>query len=183
MTDTGLSDRLRQQSRRSGLMVGVSMALTIGICVGVFVASYARLGSLASDFVPQDATFVPTVVPATTQVAAVPAGNEPAPTPPPADAATDEGAPSGQGPVAPGATEPAFAATHQITPGSPINFRSSPGVAGDETIISVLDPGTPLRSLGEEQSVGGAVWMRFEIESGEQGWVREVDTEPVAGSP
>ena len=183
MTDTGLSDRLRQQSRRSGLMVGVSMALTIGICVGVFVASYARVGSALTDFLPADATFVPTVDPAQTQVPAVPAAEDPDLTPPPAGAVPDQGAPGGQAPVEPGATEPAFAATHQITPGSPINFRSTPGVAGDETIISVLDPGTPLRSLGEEQTVGGAVWMRFEIESGDQGWVREVDTEPVAGSP
>ena len=33
MTDSGLSTRLRQQSRRAGLMVGLTMVLTIAICI------------------------------------------------------------------------------------------------------------------------------------------------------
>ncbi|MCC7025149.1 MAG: hypothetical protein IT338_20115, partial [Thermomicrobiales bacterium] len=33
MTDSGLSTRLRQQSRRAGLMVGITMALAIAICI------------------------------------------------------------------------------------------------------------------------------------------------------
>ena len=33
MTDTGLSNRLRQHSRRSGIAVGLTMAATIALCI------------------------------------------------------------------------------------------------------------------------------------------------------
>jgi len=163
-------------------MVGLSMALTIAICVGVFVASYAQVGSALSDFLPEDATFVPTPEAGAAQTAAdapVPAAPTPAPEPPvpPGQVATGGPAAGGTG------TEPAFQPTHVITPGSPINFRRVPGVAGPETVITTLTPGTELRSLDEEQTIDDAVWMRFEIANGDQGWVRQVDTEQVDGAP
>ena len=56
MTDPGLNNRLRQRSRRAGLMVGVTMALTIFICVGGFAAIYAGLVPFLSDVVPAQRT-------------------------------------------------------------------------------------------------------------------------------
>lgn len=51
MSDTGLTNRLRQRSRRAGLAVGLSMALTLGLGLGGFIVLYARLEPLTRDFV------------------------------------------------------------------------------------------------------------------------------------
>ena len=181
MTDTGLSDRLRQQSRRSGMMVGLSMALTIAVCIGAFVFSYARLGSLASDFVSQEATFVPTPNLAATGIAAVAPPPEPTPTPappPPVDEPAAEQAQAG-----PTATGSAFQPTHQSNSQFPINFRSTPGASDENTILFALPVATPLQYLGEERTVDGAVWMRFRTAEGEEGWIREIDSEPYEENP
>ncbi|MDP9368581.1 MAG: hypothetical protein M3Q03_09960, partial [Chloroflexota bacterium] len=69
MTDPGLTNRLRQHSRRAGIMVGLSMALTIAICVGGFTTIYARLAPFTSDFVAAN-TPVPTERPRSTQIPA-----------------------------------------------------------------------------------------------------------------
>ena len=179
MTDTGLSERLRQQSRRSGLMVGVSMLLTIAICVGVFAASYARLGSLASDFVPQEATWIPTVDAGGTRVAQ--AMLTPARPPATTQTSTDANAAGNLSPTplaTATATATAFQPTHQANSATQINFRSSPGVAPDNSNrIRALTLAEPLQSLNEERTVNGEVWMKFRDEDGEEGWIRAIDAE------
>src|SRR4051794_22362802 len=52
MTDSGLSTRLRQQSRRAGLMVGISMVLTIAICIFGAAGLFAWLSRPFSDLIP-----------------------------------------------------------------------------------------------------------------------------------
>ena len=63
MTDPGLSNRLRQHSRRAGAMIGLSMAATIAICVGGFALTYGALTPLLAGIVP--------IEPAATQPAPV----------------------------------------------------------------------------------------------------------------
>ncbi len=173
MTDPGLSNRLRQKSRRAGLAVGLTMALTILICVGASAAIYAALVQPLSDFIPvtenPNVVVPPTVTPVPTVVAELPSG------------ATTE-APATVAPaVAPTATADtgAFTPDFQIRADSSVNFRGGPST-GDE-ILRALSPETPLMYLDEDAPTDNAEdgdrWMKFETEDGEQGWVREIDTE------
>ena len=122
MTDSGLSTRLRQQSRRAGLMVGITMVLAIAICIFGAAGLFAWLSRPFSDLIP--------VVAPAAQV----------------QQASEPGEPSGQQPVAeeqavepqaeptqPPAEEPTvspatekFEPTHQIASGQSVNFRSGP---------------------------------------------------------
>ena len=52
MTDSGLSTRLRQQSRRAGLMVGITMVLAIAICIFGAAGLFAWLSRPFSDLIP-----------------------------------------------------------------------------------------------------------------------------------
>ena len=179
MTDPGLNDRLRQRSRRAGLMVGVSMALAIAICLGVFTAIYAGLTPWLSDVVPIAApratqitaadagqtsarAEVPTVAPVV-EVAAAPTAT-PAPTSPPAEPTPTTAADD-------------FEPTHQINDtGQSINLRPEPSTNNNP--IRALSPATPLMFLDEESPSPDGTWLRFRTEEGEEGWVREIDTEP-----
>lgn len=180
MTDPGLSARLRQRSRRAGLMVGVSMALAIAICVGVFTAIYAGLTPWLSDIVPiapaastqvanNDARSAPASSGGTEQPAIAPV-EEAAPTPTPA--------PEAEPTTPPEPEADAFEPTHQINVpnGQSINLRPEPST--NNSAIRALAPGTPLQYLDEESQGTDDVWMRFATEEGEEGWVREIDTEP-----
>ena len=175
MTDPGLSNRLRQHSRRAGLMVGVSMALTIAICVGGFATIYAGLTPFTSDFVAQERPPTPTPTAAPAAAAPEPAGAAEVaiaatePTPAPAPAETEAPAPT--------ATSEAFQPTHQIVGGGPVNLRPNPSTV--DPAILALPVGTPLQSLDEEvPAEDGTSWLRFRTEDGEEGWVRDIDTEP-----
>ncbi len=181
MTDPGLSTRLRQRSRRAGLMVGISMALSIAICVGVFAAIYAGLTPWLNDLVPIDPPAV-TQVASTDQQAAPPASNgdanqpaiapvvqaEPTPTPEPVAETEVEPTPTPEG--------DAFEPTHQIrAAGESINLRPEPSTNNNP--IRALSPATPLQYLGEESPSDDGTWMLFVTEEGEEGWVRDIDTE------
>lgn len=173
MTDPGLSNRLRQRSRRAGLMVGISMALTIIICVGGAIVIYAGLVPYLSDIVPVEGR-EPTRVPAPTrdsaQVLPTPtsAPTIAAPTPTPAPEA------------GPTATQTTFQPTHQIGAAQSVNLRPEPST--NNSPIRALAPETPLQYLNEDAPTDnpaqdGRRWMRFRTEQGEEGWVREIDTE------
>jgi hypothetical protein len=180
MTDPGLSDRLRQRSRRAGLMVGVSMALAIAICVGVFAGIYAGLTPWLSDLVP--------IAPAaSTQVASnnAPAAPEPQSNDQPAIAPPDQAEPtptpeppSEPAPEPTSAPEPdGFEPTHQIVAsGQSINLRPEPSTNNNP--IRALSPATPLEFLDDESPSDEGTWLLFLTEQGEEGWVREIDTEP-----
>lgn len=188
MTDPGLNQRLRQRSRRSGLMIGISMALTLMVCVAAFTMIYARLEPVVGDFVGRGEIEVPTPIPTQEPVAQV---VDPAPTEAPADANVTEAAATGGGDNQANPTETpaieededAFVPNFQIDAGGPVNLRPGPGVASGDAVIA-LPVGTPLMYMDEEQvttdperdDLGeGDVWMRFTTEDGQDGWIREVD--------
>lgn len=180
MADPGLSNRLRQHSRRAGLTVGLSMALTIAICVGGFTVIYAGLSPLVSDVVPVSApepTPAPTRPPAPAPAADANQGAE-APAPEVAVAA-EEAAPTAAPTeaAAPTATGSAFEPDFQIQPNASINLRPEPST--NNTPIVALSPDTPLLYLGEEQPASdGTTWRRFRTEDGQEGWVRDLDVVP-----
>lgn len=194
MTDPGLNDRLRQKSRRAGLAVGLTMALTIALCIGGATAIYAALIQPLSDLIPVTAPEAPAAPePAgSSSGAADLAGNQPVesaesrsaqagtvgePTPAPA---AQEPAPPPPDPEPTATPAPAFEPTHQIGAAQSVNFRSGP--SRNDPIIVALSPSTPLAYLNEEaptqDGADGSRWMKFETESGEVGWVREIDIVP-----
>jgi hypothetical protein len=193
MTDPGLTDRLRQKSRRAGLAVGLSMALTIAICIGGATVIYAALVEPLSQFIP---------IPAPQQIAPqqgnassgglsdVPAVDAPA-----APAQPDQGIaaaptevppepttapePEPEQEPSPTATSEAFDPTHQIRGDQAVNLRTEPS-RSDSGVIRALQPSTPLQFMDEEAPTenpveDGDVWMLFRTSDGEEGWVREID--------
>ena len=91
---------------------------------------------------------------------------------------TDSARASGEPAVSPTAED--FQPTHQIGAGQSVNFRSGPSTT--DAIIVALPPETPLQYLNEdaptENPSDGDRWMRFRNEAGDEGWIREIDTEP-----
>ncbi|HEX5497675.1 MAG TPA: SH3 domain-containing protein [Thermomicrobiales bacterium] len=178
MSEPDLENRLRQHARRTGLMIGLSMVLTIAICIGGATLIYAALVPLLSDLVPVSA-------PARSQSAIV------ADNPPPdgVSAAVSEPTPT-SAPVAPvvetaateaPATPPAddFTPDYQINAAESVNFRAGPSTS--DQILSALPPATPLQYLNEdapaENPNDGPRWMKFKTEDGTVGWIRQIDTE------
>lgn len=80
----------------------------------------------------------------------------------------------------PTASASAFVPTHQIAVSESVNFRSGP--SRDDPPIMALVPHTPLQFLDQraptDSPADGPGWMKFRIESGEEGWIREIDIEP-----
>jgi Bacterial SH3 domain len=176
MTDTGLSTRLRQQSRRAGLMVGITMVLAIAICIFGAAGLFAWLSRPFSDLIP-------VVAPAAQvqQVAnpAEPSGQQPTGEEPAIEVQTEPTQPAPAAPtVSPTAED--FQPTHQVGAGQSVNFRSGPSTT--DAIIVALPPETSLQYLDEdaptENPSDGDRWMRFRNEAGDEGWIREIDTEP-----
>ncbi len=170
MTDSGLSARLRQQSRRAGLMVGLTMVLVIAICIFGAAVIYAALSRPFSDLIPMAAPAVQ--VPA---AATLTTPREEAPAPAPTTEAQSEAPVVDAAPTEPPITE-AFAPTYQIGANSSVNFRSGPST--EDPIIRALSPAEPLQYLDEDQlAPNGDRWMKFRAEDGSEGWVLEVFTE------
>jgi hypothetical protein len=172
MADASLTKRLRQHSQRAGVMIGLSMALTVALLIGGFVVIYGWTGQYFSDFIAAEVTATPTPEPGATRAAA--------PTAAAAGAAQEPTAAPTTPPEPPPTQPPAFQPTHRIAGTNRINFRAGPGI--DNDIITVLEPGTPLQFLNERDDSSGAPWMKFKIEAGNEGWVREWDIEPVEGT-
>lgn len=162
-------------------MVGVSMALAIAICVGVFAGIYASLTPWLSDIVPiapaastQVASNSAPVAPANddNDQPAIEPAEQPEPTPPPEPEPTPPPEPT------PTPEADGFEPTHQINVpnGETINLRPEPST--NNSAIRALAPGTPLQFLEQESPSPDGNWMLFATEQGEEGWVREIDTEP-----
>lgn len=189
MSDRGLTHRLSQRSRRAGLMIGISMVVTVAFCAVAFTVIYTALEGFTSDFVSSADSSAPSNDPEDANVAEdlaeVPsfsgldlgdsdeaaentgeaspnsAGSVPTPTPAP-DPEDDEAEGDGEDNGDEGAFDPDF----QIRNGSSINLREGPGT--DTSILTTLPAATPLEYLGEEAPTDSAQdgdrWMRFRTE-------------------
>lgn len=184
MTDPGLNQRLRQRSRRAGFMIGISMALTIAVCVAGFSFIYAALDDTVGDFISREAPdpVTPTAVPTESSVA-----QNSEEDPPESDTASEaESEPTEEPTVEPTAeateiTEE-FVPDYQTSSAASLNFRTEPSTSGgQDTVITTLPQETPLQFLGERQESdnveqdGEEGWMQFRIEDGTEGWLRAID--------
>ncbi len=170
MVEPGLTSRLRQHSRRSGMLVGLSMAVAMGICIVGFIWIYVRIGPIFSDFIPSNSA---SLTPVSSLLSGTPTGSAT----PLAGIAISSPTPIAT-PTRAGATPTAvFQPTHKIIAGEMVNFRAGPSTVSD--IVDVLPPGTELQFVGEQQVTSGVTWMRFHEQDGTDGWVRTVDVEPV----
>lgn len=176
MTDSGLSTRLRHQSRRAGLMVGITMVLAIAICIFGAAGLFAWLSRPFSDLIP---VIAPAAVVQSTADPAEPANEQPAVEEPVIEVQPDV-QPAAPVEATVAATADEFEPTHQIGVGQSVNFRSGPSTT--DPIIVALPPAAPLEYLDEDEPTtnpsDGDRWMRFRNENGDEGWIREIDTEP-----
>jgi hypothetical protein len=178
---TGLNERLQQHSQRSGMMIGVSMAVVVVVLIGSFTWLFFRLDPFFSDFAGRTGVDRSTVEPV--RIAASPRAGTPGaendltplPIPPTPTALVLTAIPA--------AGTPQFQATHAIADfGQQVNFRAAPGTGSAR--VALLPPGTRLRYLNEQETVGDVVWMHFQLEHGEVGWVRQLDVTPLrTGTP
>jgi hypothetical protein len=182
MQDPGLNHRLQQRSRRSGFMIGLTMALTLALCVASFTFIYSQLEPVVADFVSSGETEVPATT-APQVAAAAPTGDANAP-------AQDAAAPTAEPTTAPEPTrEPSpttdeFVPDYQVDSSAPVNLRAGPSVNNSgEPIVAVpidaplmyLDESQPTEDPGGDGLGEGQVWMKFRTEDGEEGWIREID--------
>ncbi len=167
-------------------MIGISMALTIGVCVAGFSFIYAALDDTVGDFVARDvpAPVIPTQPPTEPAVAQseAPEGNEPPPDEPEEAAAE----PTEEAPAEAEPTEEsdAFQPDYQSSPNARLNFREEPSTSGGEdTVIFGIAEGTLLQFTGETQPSdnpevdGEEGWLLFRLEDGTEGWLRAIDVE------
>jgi cytoskeletal protein RodZ len=182
MSDPGLTNRLRQRSRRAGLAVGLSMALTIAVCVGSFAWIYAEADPFFADLVGSDAKATTSSRPTPTAEGTA-SGSRSAAGSAPTDEATEAPTEAPAHPTETPAPRPTqtpaeFRATHITNPNSRVNFRPEPNLNTEP--IALLDPGTPVQALGDEQVDGdGNRWLRFRTEDGLEGWLREDAFAPI----
>jgi len=169
-------------------MIGVSMALTIALCLAGFSIIYASLDNVLGDFVSREQAAANVDEPtAGAQIAA----QQPAPTEAPAEQAQPTAVPTTPPeptapPTEPPATPPdtAFSPDYQTSSNYSLNLRSGPSSEGGEgTVVAVMPPASPLQYLNEEAPTqnpaqDGDRWMRFLTEEGDEGWIRELDVEP-----
>ena len=175
MSNPSLNNRLLQRGRRSGLTIGVSMLAAMTVLIGAFVVIFTLLEPLVADFVGDSAVssgaaiFRAPTPRATTQVASVP-------TVPPA--AVTNSLVATEVPKATATTT--FVPDYRVV--ERINLRSGPGTAYD--VVVVLTTGTELQYIDEDDATVGQRpdqrWLQFRTATGEEGWIREIDVEPMS---
>lgn len=147
------------------------MAVAIGICIIGFIWIYVRVGPLFSDFIPAKSA---AITPVTSLLGSgTPTGSGT----PLAGIAITSLTPTSAPTVSAAAATPVWQATNKIVAGEDVNFRDGPSTA--TAVIKVLTSGTQLKFIGQQQQTGGVTWMKFQLQDGTQGWVRNVDVEPV----
>lgn len=184
MNNSGLTSRLRQQSRRTGLAVGFAMAVTIALCIGIFVVAYAGVDPLTRDFIARSSPTPTSTSGGSADTADTNGGgnnqtegssssnNE-------SSSANDDNreAPEPTDTPEPTPTPEEFVADYLSNTEQGVNFRAGPGT--DNDVLLVLDASTPLQSTGNEQEDdSGTVWMEFETRDGTTGWIRQIDAVP-----
>ena len=169
MSHDSLTNRLRQQSRGTGLATALVMAMTMVLCLGGGIVIYGQLDPLTRDFVSANVT----VTPGQVEVAQDSGG---AVEPTAAVAIVDE-------PTAvPGSDADIqasdFVPTHIINEGVGVNYRQGP--SSDTAPLALLAAGTELKETGSsETDFNGTLWREFVTADGLVGWIRDVDAVPV----
>lgn len=184
MTDPGLNQRLRQRSRRAGIMIGISMLLTIAVCVGSFSIIYAGLDDLVGDFVSRGQAESASPTPTPEEVAQAVPTEIPEPTQEPAAEPTKEPETEQAEPTpTPGNTD-GFSPDYQLDSFGAVNLRAGPGVQYDvvatitmEQPLQYLDDSEPTSNPEADELGQGDLWLKFRTEDGEEGWIREIDVE------
>ncbi|MGC4190048.1 MAG: SH3 domain-containing protein [Thermomicrobiales bacterium] len=177
MSDPGLNHRLRQRSRRAGIMIGLSMALTIAVCIVGFTVVYTALDGYTSDFIGQKEPTLPPMLAPTDppQQTAANTDTTSPPTAEPTQPQSIEQNPTAQATGTPGV----FTPDYQIGSTGSVNLRSGPGTSYDAVVA--LPYQTPLQYLNETQTTSdpdvNTEWMKFRTEDGDEGWVRQIDVE------
>jgi hypothetical protein len=158
------------------------MALAIAVCVGAFTLLYVKLDPWVRDF--SGSQPAPTAT-AREQAAADNQNDEPTEEPTqaeeePTEAPNDNADSSNSGNVseADDNEDNGFDPDYQVTALEAVNFRSGPGTNFEP--VSQLDPGTPLQYENDTQPAtepenAGTNWMKFSLEDGREGWIRDVD--------
>ena len=193
MSDPGLTRRLRQQSHRSGLAIGLSMALAIAVLFGGFTWIYVQLDPWVRDFAGAEVA-PPTPIPREQasdeedeeqpQQEQLQDEEEAPPTEEsdeqPAEDESEDGDSGNIDPVEEDEDDGdrGFDPDFQVVTLEPVNMRNGPGRTFD--IVTPLDPGTPLVSTGNREPApdpqdGGLEWLEFETEDGATGWIRSID--------
>jgi uncharacterized iron-regulated membrane protein len=177
MTNPGLDNRLRQHSRRAGFIIGISMALTIAVCIAGFAIIYQKVDPFTRDFV-NAATITPTVKAKATSKTSN-ANNAAANTVANSTSAAQATNTSAPAQPAPTQTPAGFVADYRVSSDVRVNLRAGPSV--DTDVVTTLDSGTELQYLNKAQdstnpSADGAPrWLQFRTAGGDEGWVREID--------
>lgn len=164
MAQRQLTERLNQQSQRSGPLLGCGMGLALLICMGVGMVLYQRLDDVRTDIfgIPTVVSSVPTVPPASTARATTPtpgaAAKAPEPTPQP---------------ELPTATPAIVRYRVARTNGDNLNMRAEPSTQGQ--LIVRLPPGSTVEDAGGQSSgssgTQSVAWRRVRAPSGQVGWV------------
>jgi hypothetical protein len=188
MSEPGLTRRLRQQSHRSGLAIGLSMALAITVLFGGFTWIYVQLDPWVRDFAGAEVA-PPTPTPrdqaaddqSDEEPTADEAEDEPAPTEEPDEQPNeDDSADDDNGNIDPVEEDNngGFDADYQVATLEQVNMRSGPGRSFG--IVTPLGPGTPLEFTGNREPAPdpedtGLDWLEFETQDGATGWIRSID--------
>lgn len=162
-------------------MVGLSMALTIAVCIGAFTWIYLQVDPLTRDFV-NAATAAPTKKSTATSAKAATAA--------PRNSNNDtvvEVQPTNT-PKPPTPTPQGFRATHRVSLSieNNINMRPGPAVASGDP-VTALSAGTEVQYMNETRNSEdpdadpGVQWMKVRTSDGIEGWVRADFLEPISG--
>jgi len=158
------------------------MAMAIAICLGAFTFLYVKLDPWVRDFSGSESA--PTATPGDQA-----SGNEEnvdeeptevveEPTAVPTDSADGESGNVSEADSTNADETKAFEPDYQVTALEDVNFRSGPGTSFEP--VAQVGPGTPLHYEGETQPAtepdnAGTNWMKFTLEDGREGWIRDVD--------
>ena len=163
------------------MLVGVSMAAAIALTIGAFVWIFFRIDPYLTDFTGRTGAVrvSPIVVGSpgarltTSPVAAPPTVTET----PPATALPLAPTPTALAGPSPTAT-PGFVATHEVADvGGRVNLRAGPTASSGR--IALLLAGTRLKFLDEQEQSGDVLWLKFQTERGDVGWIRNLDVRPI----
>jgi hypothetical protein len=183
MHHRNLEHRLKQRGRRSGIIIGVSIAAAMTLGMVTFVLIYAVIDPLTTDFISKHGADV-----------SRPALDPPLPTEAidPTDVSTSardgEAVPTSVAEVgmlgSSGATAEAssFLPDYRVVPADGVNLRLSPGVSS--AVVVVVPAGGALEYLNDSRVTAnpqqdglpmGGRWLKFRTAAGDEGWIREVD--------